>query len=58
MLERRLVFLCMLHCCKAMGRLQVAFIEAHVGDLPKDNVVVVQRVLYHARTGVKLGASV
>ena len=44
--EPCLVFLCMLHCCMAMGRLQVAFIEALLGDLPKDNAAAVQRVLY------------
>ena len=55
--ERCLVFLCILHCCLAMGRLQVAFIEARLGDLPKDNAVAVQRVLYGACTGVSLGAS-
>ena len=55
--ERCLVFLCILHCCMAMGRLQVAFIEACLGDLPKDNAVAVQRVLYRAHTGVRLGAS-
>ena len=57
MVERCLVFLCNLHCCIAMGRLQVAFIEAHLGDLPKDKDVAVQHVLYRARTGVRLGAS-
>ena len=55
--ERCLVFLCILHCCMATGRLQVAFIAAHLGDLPKKNAVAVQRVLYQARTGVRLGAS-
>ena len=55
--ERCLVFLCILHCCMAMGRLQVAFIEARLGDLPKDNAVAMQRALYRARTGVRLGAS-
>ena len=55
--ERRLVFLCILHCCLAMGRLQVAFVEARLGDLPKDNAVAMQRVLYWARTIVRLGAS-
>ena len=43
--ERCLVFLCILHCCVAMGRLQVAFIEARLGDLPMENAVAVQRVL-------------
>ena len=53
--ERCLVFLCIIHCCMAMGRLQVAFIEARLRDLPKDNAVAVQRVLYRARTSVRLG---
>ena len=30
--ERCLVFLCILHCCMAMGCLQVAFIEARLGQ--------------------------
>ena len=55
--ERCLVFLCILHSCMAVGRLQVALIEAHQGNLPKKNTVPVQRVLYRARTGVSLGAS-
>ena len=55
--ERCLVFLCILHCCMAMGRLQVAFVEARLGDLPKDNATPLQRVLYRARTGVMLGCS-
>ena len=55
-LERCLVFLCILHCCMAMGRLQVAFIGARLGDLPKDNAVALQSVLYRAHTGVRLGA--
>ena len=55
--EQCLVFLCILHCCMAMGRLQVAFIEARLGDLPKDSTVAVQHVLYLARTGVRFGAS-
>ena len=54
--EHCLVFLCILHCCMARGCLQVAFIEARLGNLPKDNAVTLQRVLYRARTGVRLGA--
>ena len=57
MAERCLVFICILHCCMAMGRLQVAVIEACLGDLPKDNAVAVQHVLYRAHTSVRLGAS-
>ena len=55
--ELCLVFLCILHRCMAMGRLQVAFIEAHLADLSKDNTVAAQGVLYRARTGVGWGAS-
>ena len=55
--DRCVVFLCILHCSMAIGRLQVAFIEARLVDLPKENVNAVQRVLYRARTGVKLVAS-
>ena len=55
--DRCVVFLCILHCCMAIGRLQVAFIETGLVDLPKENADAVQRVLYWARTGVKLGAS-
>ena len=55
--DRCVVFLCILHCCMAIGRLQVAFIETRLVDLPKENVNAVQRVLYRPRTGVKSGAS-
>ena len=54
--ERGLIFLCILTCCMAMGHLHVAFIKARLGDLAKDNAVAVQRVLYRAHTGIKLGA--
>ena len=56
--DRWVVFLCILHCCMAIGRLQVAFIERGPVDLPKENADAVQRVLYRARTGVKLGVPV
>ena len=52
-----MVFLCILHCCMAIGQLQVAFIDTRLVDLPKWNTDAVQRVLYRARTGVKLGAT-
>ena len=55
--DRCVVFLCILHCCMAIGRLQVAFIETRLVDLPKENADAVQRVLCRARTGVKLGAT-
>ena len=54
--ERCFVFRCILHCCMAIGRLQVAFIEARVEEVPKDTTAAMQRQLYQARTGVKLGA--
>ena len=34
----------------------MAFFETRLVDLPKENADAVQRVLYRARTGVKLGA--
>ena len=55
--DRCMVFLCILHCCMAIGRLQVAFIETRLADLPKENTDAVQRALFQARTGVKLGAT-
>ena len=56
--DRCLVFLCILHCCMAMGRLnEVAFIEARLEALPKDTTEAVQRILYPTRTGVKLGSA-
>ena len=55
--EQCFVFPCILQCCMAIGRLQVAFIEARVEELPKDTAAAVQRQLYQARTGVKLGAT-
>ena len=35
-----------LHCCMATGRLQVAFIEACLEELPKDTAAAVQRQPY------------
>ena len=55
--DRCVVFLCILHCYMAIGRLQVAFIETRFVDLPKKNADAVQPVLYRARTVVKLGAT-
>ena len=55
--DRFWVFLCILHCCMAIGRLHVAFVEARLESLPKENAEAVQRSLYRARTGVKLGAT-
>ena len=50
-------FLCILHCCTAFGRPQVAFVEARLQSLPKENAEAVQRLLYRAGTEVKLGAT-
>ena len=54
--DRCVIFLCILHCCMAIGRLQVALVQKRLVDLPKENADTVQRVLYRARTGVKVGA--
>ena len=51
------VFLCILHRCMAIGRVQGAFVEARPESLPKENAEAVQRLLYRARTGRKLGAT-
>ena len=55
--DRCVAFLYILHCCMAMGLLQVAFVETRLVDLPKENADAMQRVLYRARTGVKLGVT-
>ena len=55
--DRCWIFLCILHCCMAIGWIQVAFVEARLESLPKDNAEAVQRWLHRARTGVKLGAT-
>ena len=44
--DRCWVFLCILHCCMAIGRLQVAFVEARMESLPKENAQTVQRLLF------------
>ena len=41
----------------AIGRLQVAFVDARLESFPKENAEAVQRLLYRVRTGVKLGAT-
>ena len=46
-----------LRCCMAIARLEVAFVDVCLKALPKENAEAVQRLLYWARTGVKLGAS-
>ena len=55
--DRCWVFLCILHCCMAIRRLQVAFVEERPESLPKENAEAVQRLLYPAHTWVKLGGT-
>ena len=50
------VFLCILHCCMAIGRLFVAFPEAKVGNNPPEVAGEVLGILYWNRCGVRLGA--
>ena len=50
------VFLCILHCCMAFGRLFLAFWEAQVGNHPPEVAGEVQKILYRNRCGVPLGA--
>ena len=39
------IFLCILHCCMAMGRLFVAFLEAQVGNHLPEVAWEVQKIL-------------
>ena len=55
-IARNRVFLCILHCCKAFGRLFLAFSEAQVGNHPHEVAVEVQKFLYRSLCGVRLGA--
>ena len=55
-IARNRVFLCILHCCMAFGRLFVAFLEAQVGNHPPEVAGEVQKILYRNRCGVRLGA--
>ena len=50
------VFLCILHCCMAFGRLFVAFVEAQVGNYPHEVAGDVRKILYRNRCGVRLAA--
>ena len=49
------IFLCILHCCMAFGRLFVAFLEAQVGNHPPQVAREVQKTLYRNQSGVRLG---
>ena len=55
--DRCLVLLCIPHCSMAIGRLQVALIEAHLHAFPKENAKAVWHLLYRGRTSVQLGAA-
>ena len=55
-IARNRVFLCILHCCMAFGRLFVAFLEAQVGNHPLQVAGEVQKILYRNRCGVRFGA--
>ena len=55
-IARNRVFLCILHCCMAFGRLFAAFLEAQVGNHPPEVAMEVQKILYRHRCGVRLGA--
>ena len=47
--DRCWVFLCILHCSMAIGRLQVAFVEVRLEELPKENAEAMQRCTRHPR---------
>ena len=49
------IFMCILHCIMAVGRLVVQFLEALCTDLDKVLRARVQSVLDGARTGIRLG---
>ena len=55
-IARNPVFLCILHCCMAFGRLFVAFLEAQVGNHPPEVEGEVQKTLYRNWCRVRLGA--
>ena len=57
-IARHRVFLCILHCCMAFGRLFVAFLEAKVGNYPPKVVGHVQKILYRNRCGVRFPSAV
>ena len=55
-IARNRVFLCILHCCMAFGGLPVAYLEARVGNHPREVAGEVQKIVYHNRCGMWLGA--
>ena len=55
-IARNQVFLCILHCCMAFGRLFMPFPVARMGNHPAEVAGEVQKFLYRNRCGVRLGA--
>ena len=55
--HRFCVYLCILHCCMAIGRWLVCIVEAGLESLPKETAEAVQRLFYPACTGVNQGAT-
>ena len=51
------VFLCILHCSMAFGRLFMAFLEAEVGNHHPEVAGEVQKILYCNRCGVPFGGT-
>ena len=49
--DRCWVFLCILHCCMAICRPRVVFVEARLESLPNENAEAVQRLSFRARKG-------
>ena len=56
-MARQHIFMCILHCIMAVGRLVVQFLEAPCSDLDKVLRAGVQSVLVGARTGIRLGSA-
>ena len=55
-IARNRVFLCILHCCMAFGRLFLGFLEAQVGNDPPQVAGEVHKILYRNPCGVRWGA--
>ena len=54
-MARNRVFLCIVHCCTAMGRFFVAFLEAQLGNHPPEVARELPKNLYRNWCGVRLG---
>ena len=55
-IARSWVFLCILRCCMASGRIFVAFLEAQMGNHSPEVSREEQKILYRNCCGVRLGA--